>query len=516
MRVQNSLNNIIFGLSGQAISCVMGFIVRTIFIKTLGIEYLGVDGLFSNILTLLSLANLGFDTAIIYSLYRPLSENDKEQIAGLMNLYQKAYKIIGLVVLLIGLSLMPFLSYLMNGKTNINNINYIYLLFLFNSVLSYFFVYKQSIIIADQRSYIISKINSAGTIISNLTQIIFLLVTRNYIIVLAAQILFRVLQNIYISNKADKIYPFLKGKKNLKLSKAEKKGFFLVLYSLVLYRISGVVINGTDNIVISKFVGLISVGMYSNYLLVTATLNTFLSQIFYSIAASVGNLNVTESSDKKYFIFRTINFANFWVYGFFSVVLWNLINPFITLWLGQQYVLHKFVVFAVLLNFYTSGMQNAATTFRETCGLFIKGKYVPVAAAIINIAISIILAQGMGIAGVLLGTVVSRLCTYFWYDPYVSFKNVFNKPVLAYFVRYIWFAILVVISAVVTGIFTGTLQNNTFFNIALRVVICVVTPNVIFFVMFRKSSEFKYLQSIVIRFIKNQQAKLVVEKSYHV
>lgn len=511
MRVNNSLNNIIFGLSGQIISSVMGFTVRTIFIKTLGIEYLGVDGLFTNILTILSLANLGFDTAIIYSLYKPLSQNDTDQIAGLMNLYAKAYRIIGLVVLLTGLALMPFLTFLTNGKTNISNLNYIYLLFLLNSVLSYFFVYKQSIIIADQRNHIISKINSIGTIISNLTQIVFLLITRNYIIVLSTQILFRVLQNLYISNKADKLYPFMKGKKNLKLSEADKKGFFIVLYSLLLYRVSGVVINGTDNIIISKFVGLIAVGIYSNYLLILATLNTLLSHIFYSITASVGNLNVTESSDKKYFIFRTINFANFWVYGFFSVVLWNLINPFITLWLGQQYVLNKFVVFAILLNFYTAGMQNAATTFRETCGLFIKGKYVPIAAAIINIAVSIALVQKIGIAGVLLGTVVSRLCTYFWYDPYVSFKNVFNKPVFSYFIKYVWFAIVVLISSLAADVFAGILQNNTFLNIALRAVICIVTPNVVFFVLFRKSVEFEYLRGVLLGFINNKQAK----EQYH-
>lgn len=509
MRIQNSLKNMIFGLTGQIISSIMGFIVRSVFIATLGIEYLGVSGLFSNILTMLSLANLGFDTAIIYSLYKPLVENDKEKIQALMNLCKKAYRIIGIVILGVGLSLLPFLSYIMNGETTIHNISLIYVLFLLNSVASYYFVYKQSIIIADQHKYIISKIHSVFTILSNLIQIVMLVWSKNYIIVLSTQIIIKLIENGYIASKANKLYPYINEKSDSKLSKEDKNGFFKNLYSLMLYKISGVVINGTDNIVISKFIGVIWVGIYSNYFLIITTLNTFLSYIFYSLTASVGDLNVKENEEKKYLVFRVIKFSNFWIYGFCSVCLWCLVNPFITLWLGKEYLMSKFIVFTMVLNFYTTGMQNACTTFRETTGLFRKGKYRPIIAAVINIIVSITLAQSIGIAGVLLGTVISRLCTYFWYDPYVIFKYVFHKPVKIYFIRYIWFGVVVFISTILSDIVGSMVYSNTVINLAVKGIVCIIIPNVIFLIAFRKSEELKYLLNIVKPILNKVQSKVL-------
>ncbi|WP_020062965.1 lipopolysaccharide biosynthesis protein [Bacillus sp. 123MFChir2] len=513
MRIQNSLKNMLFGLSGQIISIGMGFIVRTVFIYTLGIGYLGVDGLFTSILMMLSLANLGFDTAIIYSLYRPLAENDSYKIQALMNLYQNAYRLIGLIVLLIGLSLLPFLPHLMNGETKINNINIIYVLFLLSSVSSYYFVYKRSILIADQRNYIISKIHSVFIIISHSLQIILLIIIGNYIVLLIIQLALSVIENIYIANKANKLYPYLQGKNNAKLSKEDRKLFFENLYALFLYKISGVVINGTDNIVISKFIGITWVGIFSNYLLILNTLNTLLGYLFYSITASVGNLNVKENEEKKYFIFRTLNFLNFWIYGFCTVCLWNLINPFITLWLGEHYVFNKWIIFSIILNFFTAGMQNTSTTFRETTGLFKKGKYRPIIAAVINIVASIILAKQIGIAGVFFGTVISRLCTYFWYDPYVVYKFVFKKSVKLYFVRYSLFVLLVFASILITDILGGIFNTHILINMVIRGILCLVIPNIIFFMLFRKSEEFKYLQNTVKLLIKKMTSKLSVHKA---
>jgi O-antigen/teichoic acid export membrane protein len=511
MRSQNSLRNMIFGLSGQVISAIMGFIVRTVFIATLGVEYLGVGGLFTNILTVLSLANLGFETAIIYNLYKPLADHDHRKIQGLMRLYEKAYRYIGIVILLIGLSLLPVLNNFITSDTSIRYLHVIYILFLLNSVSTYFFAYKQSIIVADQQSHIISKIHSFFTIGSNLLQILLLLCTGNYIAVLSSQILFTVTKNIYITYKANQLYPYLQDQNKVKLTKEEKQTFFKSLYSLMLYKISGVVITGTDNIVISKFVGIVWVGIYSNYFLIIATLNTFISYIFYSITASVGNLNVQESKEKKYFIFRVINFSNFWVYGFCSVCLWSLFNPVITLWLGDPYILNKFVVFAIILEFYTFGMQNAPTMFRETTGLFQMGKYRPLFAAVINIAVSIVLAQYIGIAGVLIGTVISRLCIYFWYDPYLIFKYVFQVPVRIYFLRYIGFGALVLSVAVLCEMLGNALHTSGYTELFLRAIFCLIIPNVLFFVLFRKMEEFQYLMGIV-RSFTNKYRFLRVEK----
>ncbi|WP_433959090.1 lipopolysaccharide biosynthesis protein [Cytobacillus horneckiae] len=494
MRIKNTINNILFGVIGQLISIFMSFIVRTVFIYTLGVEYLGVEGLFSSILMMLSLANLGFDTAMIYSLYKPLADKNEHKIQALMNLYKKAYRIIGLIVLFIGLCILPFLSELLNGSTNIKNIPLIYILFLLNSVISYYFVYKQSIIIADQKNYIISKIHTKFIIVSNLAQMIILITTQNYILVLSLQIILRVAENIYLAKKADNLYPFLKEKNTAKLSKQEKKEFFENLYSLLLYKISGVVINGTDNIIISIFLGITIVGIYSNYLLILTTMTSILSYIFYSVTASVGNLHVTETKEKKHSIFRVLHFLNFWTYGFIAILLWNLMNPFLTVWIGEEFVFNDIILFTIILNFYTAGMQNASTTFRETTGLFKKGKYRPIFAAIINIAVSIALVKQIGIAGVLLGTVISRMLTYFWYDPYIIFNYVFNKSVKRYFIRYSFYILIVVIIGIITDFIGNSFfRNSIALNMAFRFITCTLVTNLMIILLFRKSFELTYV-----------------------
>lgn len=503
MRIQNSIKNIFFGLSGQIISSILGFLFRSIFIFTLGAELLGMNELFSSILIMLSLANLGFDTAMIYSLYRPLAENDTYRIQALMNLYKNAYRIIGIVVLLIGLSLFPFLPFLINGKTTINNINIIYILFLLNSVFSYFFVYKQSIIVADQRNHIISKIHTVFIVISNLLQIVLLLIFKSYILVLLTQIVFRVLENIYISYKVNHLYPYIANENRSKLSKVEKNEFFKNLYAFMLYKISGVVITGTDNIVISKFIGIYWVGVYSNYFLIFSTLNSFLSYIFYSIKASIGNVNATENQEKQYFIFRVLNFSNFWVYGFCSICLWNLFNPFIDLWLGKDYLLNGVVVLGIILNFYTSGMQNASTTFRETTGLFKKGKYRPIYAAIINIVFSIILTIKFGMVGVFLGTIISRLFTYFWFDPFILYKYVFNVSIKKYFMRYGFFTLIVLVCGFITYEIGNLFQFKGILNLLVRGFVCLIIPNIIFYLFFKGTEELKYLKTIIFLYVKN-------------
>lgn len=513
MRIENSLRNVFFGISGQIISTLTAFLVRTVFIHTLGIEYLGVNGLFTSILTMLSLANLGFDSAMIYSLYKPLADNNRYQIQALMNLYKKAYRIIGIVVLLIGLSLYPFLPFLMNGTTTVHPIKLIYLLFLLNSVFSYYFIYKQSIIIADQKNHIISKIHSVFILLSNSAQSLLLITLGNYIVVLSTQLAFRVLENIFIAKKANKLYPMIKERNHATLSKKNKKLFFISLYSLFLYKISGIVINGTDNIVISIFIGVASVGVYSNYLLIISTLSTFLSYFFYSVTASVGNLNTKESLEKKYFIFRVMRFMNFWIYGFCSVCLWSLLDPFITLWIGEQYVFGKFILFSIILNFYTTGMQDASTTFRNTTGVFMVGKYRPIIAAGINIFVSIILVKEIGIAGIILGTVVSRLCTYFWYDPYILYKLVFKKPVKSHFFIYLWFTLLVFGCGSITNLLANIfISPNLVMNLAIRGLLCLVIPNVVFSIIFRKTSEFIYVWDIAKRYFDRTRFKLQAKK----
>ncbi|MEG1410485.1 MAG: oligosaccharide flippase family protein [Romboutsia sp.] len=499
MRTTNSIRNIVFGLGSQFTSIIISFITRTVFIYSLGGNYLGVEGLFTNVLSLLSLANLGFDTAIIYSLYKPLSNNNKSEIKGYMEFYSKVYKIIGIAVLCIGLLLIPFLPHLINGEVDIKeNITLIYIMFLLSSVASYFYVYKQSILQANQQSYIISKVHTVFIIVSNIVQIIIIVLFKQYLALLVIQLILRLIENIYISRVTDKKFPFLNDK-NIKaeLTEEKKSKLYKDVYSMFLYKISGTIINSTDNLVISSFIGILAVGVYSNYLLIVSTLNTLLSYIFSSLTASVGNLVASNEEEKAEFIFYEIFFLSFWFYGLSSICLYVLFNDFIMIWLGNDYLLDMFTVSIIVINFYTSGMQNASTTYRNTTGLFSVGKYRPIIAAIINIGASILLVPRLGIAGVLLGTVISRISVYFWFDPYVIHKYTFKSNTKKYFCKYIYYTTIFIGITIITNSLTNLIYfNNIYTNFMLKILICVTVPNLIIILIFNKNKYYIYILNL--------------------
>lgn len=502
MRTMNSIKNIVFGVGSQLTSTIIAFFTRTILIYILGIEYLGIEGLFTNILSMLSLANLGIESAIIFSLYKPLNEKNEVEIKGYMKIYERVYRFVGIFIFIAGILLIPYLPNIINSNIDIKeNISFIYVLFLLNSSISYFYVYKQSILRANQQSYLISKIHTYFILASNILQIIMLIIFKEYIPVLIIQLICRIFENIIISFRADREFPFLKNKDiegNLTVEKRKK--LYKDVYSMLLYKISGTIINSTDNIVISYFVGVIYVGIYSNYLLIISTVQTFISYIFSSITASVGNLIVSKEDKKKEFMFNQILFTSFWVYGFCSIAFYILFNDFIGIWLqNDKYILDTFTVFIIIINFYTTGMQSAATMYRDTTGLFSIGKYRPIIAAIINITISILLAPKFGISGVLLGTIISRLSVYFWFDPYVVYKYIFNKSSKKYFVQYIKYTIIVVLVGYITYLISNLTNGlSIYISFLLKLVICTIIPNITFILIYRNSEYFKYLQNIVL------------------
>lgn len=499
MRIKNSFRNILFGLGSQLISTILAFMTRTIFIKILSIDYLGINGLFTNILSLLSLANLGFNSAIIFSLYKPLNENNQEEIKAYMDIYSRVYKIVGVSIFIMGICLIPFLSKIVDMNLNIReNIYYIYILFLLDSSISYFYSYKQSILTANQQNFIISKIHTYFIIILNILQCILLIIFKSYLIILISQLIFRLMENIVISKKADKEFPYLNDKNiQKKLSKEKKKQLIKNVYSMFLYKISGTVINSTDNIVISHFVGITYTGIYSNYVLIISTIQTFLSYIFSSITASVGNLIVSNEENKKEFIFKEIFFLAFWIYGICSIAFYILINNFIRIWIGDNYILDNLTVIIIVINFYTGGMQSSSTIYRDTTGLFSVGKYRPIVATIINLVISILLAPILGIAGVILGTIISRLAIYFWVDPYVIYSKIFRKSVKEYFGDYIVKLLLILIIGVVTFSLTKVFNSTSIFtNLIIDIVICLFIPNSIMILIYKDNEYFKYTKNI--------------------
>lgn len=498
-RTQSSKKNLIYGLCAQIITLLMGFVVRTVFIIYIGIEYLGVNGLFVNILTVLSLAELGFGTAMTHSLYKPIAQDDKAKIQALMKLYKKVYRYVAGVVLIIGLCLLPFIDIIIKNDTNIENIQPIYMLFLLNSVLSYLFVYKKSVLFADQKDYITSRIRFVFVVLKSCIQMIAMIIGGPYVIFLIIQILATIGENSYVSSLVNRLYPFIKAKNNSKLETKDLRKINADVRALVLSNIGRVALNGTDNIIISGFVGVISVGFLSNYTLITGSVIMVLSQITNSMTGSIGNYVALNNSEENMSLFNKVDFLHFWIYGFSTVALVVLLNPFITLWLGDDFILSQTTINVLCINFMINGFLNPLWVFRTTLGLFIHGKFRPIIAAVVNIVASLILVQYFGLLGVLLGTTISKVLINVWFDPYIIFKYGFNTKPNNYYVNYILrIIILVFISLTLYSFRTVFFSNElTILKFIFLMLSVSIITNGILYIFFRKSKEFIYLKNII-------------------
>lgn len=497
-RVANSTKNLIYGFLSQFIVLVLNFIVRIVFVRCLGETYLGVNGLFSNILSVLSLAEMGFGTAVTYSLYKPLAEHDQTKINSLMRFYSKVYKGVGLFVGIAGLSILPFLKILIKDTNGIQNLHIIYILFLADSVGSYFFAYRKTLLNADQKAYICSRYRFVFIFFRGLFQCILLIVFRQFLLYLLTQIVFTFGENLYISKKTAKMYPYLNERDAEKLDEQSVKRIKKDVSALMLSKISSVALHGTDNIIISSFVGINNVGILSNYTLISGSLTMVLSQVSSAIIGSLGNFIASEGKTKHMEMFKKIDFMYFAMYGFCFVCMFSLYNPFISIFFGKEYVFETAIVLVFCLNYLIEGMLQSFWNFRTTMGLFVQGKYRPVFAAIINIVMSIFLANKLGVFGVLAGTTISRLFVNAWYDPYIIYKYGLRCSPLKYYLSYVFkICLLGVLVVIITGFkrcfFPSEYTIGSFFVLcAITVVIAVVGIAL----PYCRTEEFKYFWTI--------------------
>lgn len=505
-RTKNSMRNIAFGLTGQILNIIMSFIARTVLVTTLGDVYAGVSGNFTNILMVFSLADLGVGTAIIYALYKPIAQRNEQKIQALMRLYARAYTIIGLVIVGLGLVTLPFLDFIMKTDIAIPDLELIFMLYVLGTASSYFLAYKGTLITANQKNYIVTNVVYSTSIVSYGIQIAIILLTKNFVLSLAVQIATNILQNVITMCIANRMYPYIRGKSEARLRRVEKREIFSNVRSLMFYRTGQVIINGTDSIVISSMIGVIEAGIYSNYMLLFTTIKNLLQQVFHAITASVGNLNAIESQEHKYEIFKITLFANFWMFGFSTVCFWVLINPFIgDIWLGEQRVLDQTVVLFLVLNFYLLGMRNTCITFRDTMGIFRQGRFVPLIAALVNIGVSIWLAGQMGMIGVFIGTTVSIVLVLLWLEPVILFKYGFERSPAMYFVKYVVYLLVTAGTAWLTNFCCTLLFPGTSIGMFIgRLAICAVLPNLVFFALFFRTHECRALFSRVAGILKRK------------
>lgn len=495
-RVENSIKNSTWGIITQVSNILLGIVVRTFFIYNLDKAYLGVNGLFTNILTMLGMAEMGIGYTIIFNMYKPIANNDYVQIAKLMNLYKKAYSIIGIIVSIIGIALIPVLPYIIKNDSEIKDLTLIYILYLANTVSSYFFAYKYSIFSADQRDRVLQFFKLISYIIRSVLQIAVLIIFKDFILYLSIQIISTFIGNTAISIFADKCYPFLKEYKSENLSKDERKLIFTNIKATFIYKICGKILDGTDNIIISTINSVIIVGLLSNYTLITGSVELLINQVTHSLTGSVGNFIAKEKEERHEELLNKITFLNFVLYGLVFVGSMAVINTFIDLWAGQDYVLNIRIVFIHCLNIYILGMMNSIWTFRSTMGLFVYGKWRPLFSAIINLVVSICWAKEIGFVGVLLGTTFTRVVTNVWYDPLVVYKYGLKKKPYRYYFKWALYLIVCLIDIVIILLLTKLLGFTGVIAILIYGMLAVLIFTISVVVLFGKTQEFNYLINV--------------------
>lgn len=504
MRAEKVVRNIFYDYLGNILTIIVGFVSKTVFIYTLGQEYLGLSGLYTNVLTVLSLAELGIGSAITFELYKPLAAKNHELLYNLMSFYRKAYQVIGWVVLGIGIVLIPFLKYIIKFETNVD-INYtaLYILFLLNSVFSYWFnAYKATILIASQQKYLTKKIEYILVIVQTVIQMFVLFVWNNYMLYLIVGIARSIAQNYMVARKADTVFPFLKKKKRAHLEKTVKQRIYNNIYAMSLYKVSGVVVNSTDNIIISAFISTNVLGKYSLYNYIIVSIKSFLGIIFDSFVAAIGDFNVTETNDKKKKIFDTIFFLSFVLYGMISIGLVQVSSLFVSLWAGDEYLMENSTVILMVLVFLISGLENATYIFRTGCGLYDVAKYRPVFSAIINLGTSIVLVHYIGIDGVFIGTIVSRVLTYWLVDPQVVYKYILHVPVASYYITYFKYMILLLGTTCVSQYLNSLIIFDGWLLLIIKGIVAELIFCGIVFVFYHKTEEYQYIVSSISRMIK--------------
>lgn len=504
-RIKNSVRNAGFSVVCQAITLICTFITRTVFIRCLGSSYLGISGLFTNILSVLSIVDLGFDTAIVYSMYKPIAEKNEKKISALMNFFKKIYMFVGIGVGIIGICLVPFLKYLVNLSTPIDHITIYYLLYLLNTVLSYLLANRVAIINADQKMYVIKQYTLVFKIIQSIVQIISLVCFKNFMLYLIIEISVTFLTNLYGAFKAKRMYPFLKNS-NEKIDKKEQKNIFENVKSMFIYKIGGVILNNTDNILISIMATTELVGYYGNYTTIITSVTNLVSLVFSSMLASVGNLNAEANEKKREETLYKIDFMATWIYGFCGICIMVLCNGFISLMWGEQYAINLLVPLAAVINFIIIGFLHPLRLYRETTGVFKEVKYIFIWTSILNLILSIILGNlftdpTMKLFGIIIATAIARILTTVWFEPKKIFNVVFKESSKKYFIRKAKDVCILLINFIVVWEICSFIQDITWIALISKAIVCTFAANILYLLFYFRTKEFKYFWNLFVGYL---------------
>lgn len=502
MRKKNSIFNIFGNLGSYILTTVFSFITQTFIVKILGIEYTGINGLFSNIITMLSVAELGFGTSIVFKLYKSIATNNTEEIKSWIRFYKVCYRIVGVTILGLGLLLLPFVPGIVGEVSIKENVSILFLIALMDTVLSYLMSYKRSLLYADQKNYIISIIHMCYVFFMNLTQIILLYLTHNYFVFLVVKLFYRLIENIIINLYVNKHYPYILEPAD-EISKAERKDIFERIKAIFLQKISFVINKGIDNIIISIFLGISSVGFYTNYHLIVNALTSITYQIINSFTASVGNLLTENNKNKNFDIYKKVTFVNSFLTCIMIVGFTCCVNSFIQLWLGYEYLLSIFVVFSFSFYIYADSIRRSITIFKDAAGICKDDKYMYIYMILINLVSSIILSKYFGIMGVITGTAISYLFLILFSYPKYIFIKVFDVPMNEYYKILLKYFLIIIISLCLSYLICYFIcLDILILNFVVSGIISIVVSFLIFTISLYGTPEYEYFLNIFLKRIK--------------
>lgn len=500
-RLSASVVNSSVAMVMQMLILISTFVMQTVFIKTLGVEYLGAKGLFTNLVSFLSFAELGVGAAITYSLYKPLSENDHQSVSAVMNLFKKTYDTIGFIIFFIGIFLSFFIKDMVRDGQVIPHIQLMFILFLLNTVVGYFFTYMRSLLIASQQGYIDSLNRGFFMVMLSIIQIIILLTTHNFLFFLIAQIVVTVVSNVVITKTANKMFPYLTEHKDARVSDEivgyMKKNIFGTISS----RVGSIIVFGTDNILISKFIGLSAVGLYSNYMLVISGISSLINQMLSAVVSSLGNLGVTANLDYQLKIFYRYLYVVAFISYTTGITLIVMLTPFIKLWVGKNYELQFLTLVLIVLNFFIGQMRQASLNFISSHGLYWPMRWKSLIEAMFNLVISFVLIQTtkLGINAVIIGSIMNNIFINIWWEPLILFKYGFESNMGKYIKIYSLY-FLIFISSVVLLVYLYlnkfSIPSKGIVEFFYQSILVFVSSVSVFMVVFSWTKEEKYFLNL--------------------
>lgn len=507
MRTKNSIKNIVVGIMTQLIMVIIGFVSRRVFVDILGYEMLGINQLFISIISMLSLTEFGIGTAIICKLYKPLADNDEHQVKALIQFFKKTYRFIALTIIGLGAVVTPFLKVFIKEDIGQPFLIGVFVLFLIDAILPYFFAHKRNLIFADQKNYIVSLVSSGSTILASAAQIALLILTKNYILFLSIKIVIRLIENVILTQIANRKYPYIRSVGHISLDRDTRKDIASNTKALSLHYIGNYLINGTDSIIISSFLGALINGYYANYSLIITTLTTLLNQFSIGLLASFGNMISIETKEKSYDVFERVNFVNYVIYQFAAISLLCLINPFIAIWINDESVLSIPTVIVLSLNFYIVGISGMLGSIRASAGIFRPDRYLHLMMAALNIVVSIVLVKVIGIIGVFIGTMLCLLIKEVSVLPSIVYREIFCVRVREYYKDLaVYFFTTFFTGAIAMYICTTMITGGGIPWLLVRLAVCIIIPNGVVVILFRKTREYKYtcdlLSDLLLRFKK--------------